>query len=141
MKKSRILYYILAILIGIIMFVYAEIDDSPGGQMIGLISVVIGIVGIASMIINKKKTHNKTKKIAYITLFIFLGILFQFLIHSLVEIWYINLLHINFSKYSLGFSWNELFLIHHLLSIVFLIIGALLGFWQGKFWWHKIYKK
>jgi len=46
MKKSRILYYILAILIGIIMFVYAEIDDSPGGQMIGLIVAIIGIAGV-----------------------------------------------------------------------------------------------
>jgi len=46
MKKSRILYSILAILIGIFLFVYAEIDDSPGGQMIGLIVAIIGIVGV-----------------------------------------------------------------------------------------------
>ena len=46
MKKSRILYFILAILIGIFLFVYAGIDDSPGGQMIGLIVAIIGIVGV-----------------------------------------------------------------------------------------------
>lgn len=28
------------------MFVYAGIDDSPGGQMIGLIVAIIGIVGV-----------------------------------------------------------------------------------------------
>jgi len=46
MKKSRILYFILAILIGVFMFVYAGIDDSPGGQLIGLIVVIVGITGV-----------------------------------------------------------------------------------------------
>ena len=46
MKKSKILYFIFAILIGVLMFVYAGIDDSPGGQLIGLIVVIIGIVGV-----------------------------------------------------------------------------------------------
>jgi len=59
MNKSRIIYFILAILFGIIlvsfgvfMIVYGEIDDSPGGQMLGLLAVVIGIIG---MIKSKKK--------------------------------------------------------------------------------------
>jgi len=81
------------------------------------------------------------KKIIYIILFVFLGVLFQFLVHGLVEIWYIDFLNTDFSKYSLGFSWPELFLIHHLTSVILLIAGALLGFWQGRFWWHKIYEK
>jgi ABC-type Mn2+/Zn2+ transport system permease subunit len=62
MNKSRIIYSILAILFGIIaisfgifLIVYGEIDDSPGGQMIGLVVVVIGIVGIVK---SKKKTFN-----------------------------------------------------------------------------------
>ncbi len=53
MKKSRILYSILAILIGVLMFVYAGIDDSPGGQMLGLLAVIFGIVGLIK---RKKKT-------------------------------------------------------------------------------------
>jgi len=40
------LFSILAILFGIFMFVYGEIDDSPGGQMLGLILAIMGIVGI-----------------------------------------------------------------------------------------------
>ena len=52
MTKSRMLYFIIAILFGVFMFVYGEFDDSPGGQMIGLLAVIIGIVG---MIASKKK--------------------------------------------------------------------------------------
>ena len=55
MNKIRIIYFIIAISFGIFMFVYGEIDDSPGGQMLGLIAVVIGIVGIIK---SKKKTSN-----------------------------------------------------------------------------------
>ena len=45
MKKSRIPYLVLAILLGIFMFVYGGYDDSPGGQLLGLMVVIIGIVG------------------------------------------------------------------------------------------------
>jgi len=37
------------------MFIYGEFDDSPGGQLIGLLAVIIGIVGIVK---SKKKTSN-----------------------------------------------------------------------------------
>ena len=52
MNKSRILYSILAILFGAFMVVYGEIDDSPGGQLLGLLVVIIGVVGIIK---SKKK--------------------------------------------------------------------------------------
>ena len=55
MKKSRILYFVLAILFGVFMFVYGEVDDSPGGQMIGLLAIIIGIIGL---IASKKKTSD-----------------------------------------------------------------------------------
>jgi len=55
MNKIRILYSILAILIGIFMFIYAGVDDSPGGQLIGVIVVILGIVGLIK---SKKKTSN-----------------------------------------------------------------------------------
>lgn len=45
-KQIQILCSILAILIGALMFVYAEIDDSPGGQLIGLIVTIVGVVGL-----------------------------------------------------------------------------------------------
>lgn len=48
----RIIFFVLAILFGVFMFVYGEFDDSPGGQLLGLVAVVIGIVGIIK---SKKK--------------------------------------------------------------------------------------
>jgi len=53
MKKyyRKILYFVFAILFGVFMFIYGEFDDSPGGQLIGLIAFIIGIVGL---IANKK---------------------------------------------------------------------------------------
>jgi len=45
MNKSRIAYSVLAILFGAFMFVYGEFDDSPGGQFLGLLAIIIGIVG------------------------------------------------------------------------------------------------
>ncbi len=55
MNKSRIIYSILAISFGIFMFVYGEIDDSPGGQLLGLLAIIIGIVGVIK---SKKKISN-----------------------------------------------------------------------------------
>ena len=52
MNKSRIVYSILAILLGVFMFVYGEYDDSPGGQLLG---VVLAIIGIMGAIKSKKK--------------------------------------------------------------------------------------
>ena len=52
MNKVRLLYSILAILIGAFFIVYGEYDDSPGGQLLGLAAVILGIVGV---IRSKKK--------------------------------------------------------------------------------------
>lgn len=81
------------------------------------------------------------KKTAYIASFTFLGILLQLIIHGLVEVWYVGLLLKDFSKYGLGLSWNNWFLIHHIATVILLILGILLGFWQGKYWWRKIYEE
>ncbi|MFZ2190347.1 MAG: hypothetical protein WA057_02565 [Candidatus Magasanikiibacteriota bacterium] len=46
MNKSKIILSILAILFGIFMFIYGEYDDSPGGQLLGLLLIITGIVVI-----------------------------------------------------------------------------------------------
>ena len=45
-KKIKMLFFVLAILFGEFMFVFAGIDDSPGGQLIGVVVSIFGIVGI-----------------------------------------------------------------------------------------------
>ncbi len=55
MNKIRILCFVLAILFGIFMFVYGGYDDSPGGQLMGLAAIIIGVVGLIK---RKKKTSD-----------------------------------------------------------------------------------
>jgi len=79
------------------------------------------------------------KRKFYIAAFIFLGILLQFLVHAGIEIWYINLLLTDFQKYGFGLSWESWEMIHHGLLLVLLFCGGIFGFWQGKYWWKRIY--
>jgi len=44
-KKVKILLLIFVILAGVFMFIYAGVDDSPGGQLIGVVVVIGAIVG------------------------------------------------------------------------------------------------
>ncbi|KPJ85963.1 hypothetical protein AMJ57_01025 [Parcubacteria bacterium SG8_24] len=44
--KTRIATGIIAIVLGSAFFVYAGIDDSPGGQVIGVTTVFFGIYGL-----------------------------------------------------------------------------------------------
>lgn len=54
MNKRKIIYSIIEILLGIFMFIYGGYDDSPGGQLLGVIAIIFGIVGI----IKKEKNSN-----------------------------------------------------------------------------------
>lgn len=45
MKKIKIACFVLAVVFGVLMFVYGGMDDSPGGQLLGTAAVVIGVVG------------------------------------------------------------------------------------------------
>ncbi len=80
------------------------------------------------------------KKTIYITLFIILGIMLSTILHGLIEMPVIYLLVSDFKKFSLGLNWSQWYLIHHIMTVVLLLIGILLGtFWGFKFW-NKIYK-
>jgi len=52
MNKSKLLYSIFAIAFGIFLIVFGGINDSPGAQLLGLLLVLIGVVGIVK---SKKK--------------------------------------------------------------------------------------
>lgn len=62
-----------------------------------------------------------------------------FLVHALVEIWFIGRLTAVFAHYSLGYSWGEWFTIHKYFSIILFVLGALTGYIQGKYWWRVVY--
>lgn len=79
------------------------------------------------------------KKIVYIILFTFLGVLVGFLTHSIIEVAVIFLLERNFEKYSLGFNWQQWFTIHSVGTVFLLFAGGLFGLSQGFFWWRIIY--
>lgn len=57
MNKSKIFFYILAILFGVFVFVFGGYDDSPGAQGTGLIIFIVSIVGLI-----KNKKINKSLK-------------------------------------------------------------------------------
>ncbi|MFA6253499.1 MAG: hypothetical protein WCV69_04395 [Patescibacteria group bacterium] len=45
-KKIKNILSIFAILFGVFMFVFGEIDDSPGAQLLGLLATITGVVFI-----------------------------------------------------------------------------------------------
>ena len=55
MNKNRIIYSTAAILFGVFIFVYGGYDDSPGAQLLGLIAVILGIIGLVK---SRKKISN-----------------------------------------------------------------------------------
>jgi hypothetical protein len=81
------------------------------------------------------------KKNIYIVSFIFFGIVLQFLIHGIVERWYISLLVNDFQMYAMGLTWQQWFMVHHIGTGILIIAGFFFGLWQGKYWWKRIYEK
>ena len=59
MNEIRLFGFVLAVLFGAFMFVYGEFDDSPGGQLLGLLAVIIGVAGL---IRGKSKTSDPDAK-------------------------------------------------------------------------------
>ena len=87
----------------------------------------------------RSKDWINMKKTFYLTCFTFLGYLLQQLLHSVLEISYITLLTSNFELYSLGLSWSAWYWIHAVLTVFLVLAGASGGFWQGKYWWNRLY--
>ena len=79
------------------------------------------------------------KKYIYIVLFVLLGILLQFLVHSGVEMLYIHLLRTNFETWSFGLSWADWWRVHNIATVILLLVGIAAGYCAGKHFWKKIY--
>ena len=81
-----------------------------------------------------------SKRTTYIALFALLGIILSTLLHAVVEIFYIKLLFKDFDRWSLGFSWDVLLIIHGILAALLFLLGGWFGYRQGVYWWRVIYK-
>lgn len=79
------------------------------------------------------------KHFIYVIAFVVLGVLLQFLIHAGLEIWYIRLLVGDFPRYGLGLSWKAWLMIHDVGSIILFVLGVAFGYWQGNYWWRRVY--
>ncbi|MBI3627717.1 MAG: hypothetical protein HY220_03185 [Candidatus Sungbacteria bacterium] len=79
------------------------------------------------------------KQKIYILLFSLLGTLLVSMIFGLAEIWYSYFLTLDFVRYSLGFSWDAWILVGSYGFIGAVVIGAIFGFFEGKYWWQVLY--
>ena len=81
------------------------------------------------------------KRCFYILLFVIFGVVLQFIVHAIIEIWYIGLLSRDFERYGLGLTWDQWVRIHHASAVILFLAGLGFGFWQGRFWWKKLYER
>ncbi|MEK7630635.1 MAG: hypothetical protein AAB417_01205 [Patescibacteria group bacterium] len=79
------------------------------------------------------------KRMVYLLSASVLGFLLQLITHALIEMWYINLLLNNFARWNFGFSWDQLWQIHHALSTMLVVVGIAGGYMLGVIWWRIIY--
>lgn len=79
------------------------------------------------------------KKVFYIILCAFLGLLLSFIAHAIIEIFAIWLLGRDFTTFSLGLSWEQLLFIHLIFTIALSLLGLIFGIWLGFRWWQYIY--
>jgi hypothetical protein len=88
------------------------------------------------------KKQNKIKKIFYITLTIFLGLLLSFIVHALAEMIYLNYAFKNEleiqASYFLGVGWCALPV---WVQYTFPILGIVGGYFLGIYWWNLVYVK
>lgn len=81
------------------------------------------------------------KKVLYIALFTLLGILTSFLVHAGLEIPILRSLEESGEVYSMGITWDNWHIFHRASGVILLLLGAFVGFLQGRHWWKVIYDK
>ena len=82
------------------------------------------------MFFNEPGKASSSKKAVYLTASTILGILLGAIVCGFVEMKYLSLAPNPF---------NEGYARLQILQGIILILGALCGFFVGKFWWRKIY--
>jgi uncharacterized membrane protein YoaK (UPF0700 family) len=82
------------------------------------------------MFFNEPGEASNSKRIVYLTASTILGILLGVIAASLIEMKYLSLASNPFND---GYTRLQI------LQGIILILGAICGFFVGKFWWRKIY--
>ncbi len=96
--------------------------------------------GCHAFSLSRALRYNKqVKRNIYVALFTLLGLLCQFLAHAIAEMGYITLLDLNYARWSFGFSFGTLLVIHHVISLALLLLGVGLGYHFGKRFWQVLY--
>ncbi|MFH1583070.1 MAG: hypothetical protein ABIB72_01990 [Candidatus Falkowbacteria bacterium] len=87
------------------------------------------------MFFNTPGNPSKIKRIVYLFAATILGLLLSFLAHAIIEI--------NYLRYILNWGLPVIFYgsctLPPVLQIALLILGAVGGFFLGRFWWRKVY--
>lgn len=78
------------------------------------------------------------KRSVYISCFVVLGLLLQFVVHGLLEISVIAFL---LSKTMLGLPWTTWVYIHHIGAVILLVGGVVFGYQAGIHGWGIVYEK
>lgn len=81
-------------------------------------------------------TPTKSKRAAYLIASTFLGLLLSFLVYILGEIKYLSCF---VSDYYPTIFWYVGCVVYPVVRISIFIVGAMGGFFLGKFWWQKVY--
>jgi hypothetical protein len=87
------------------------------------------------MIFKAPSQPTKTKKIIYLIASTILGILLSFIAHIIIEINYLK----GASNHNLVVSFYNGCALLPVFQIALSLLGAVGGFFLGRFWWHKIY--
>ncbi len=77
----------------------------------------------------------KIKKIVYLAAFMFLGLLLSLNVHSLLEVAYLELA----ARHNLVVHFYDICALPPFIQILLPIVGIILGFYFGLYWWRKIY--
>ncbi|MBX4187581.1 MAG: hypothetical protein KW793_00405 [Candidatus Doudnabacteria bacterium] len=79
------------------------------------------------------------KRRVYYVIFTLLGAMLGFLLHMLIEMWYLQRLLHNFNRYSLGLSWEQLEMIHTFGVPLLVLSVAFWGYRKGVRCWQWLY--
>jgi hypothetical protein len=91
--------------------------------------------GQENMFLNEPGDPSNSKELAYMLASVILGILLSFIACELLEVSYFNNMPIRGD----GAFFNAGYAMLRFFQGIILLIGAIGGFFVGRFWWRKIY--